>query len=72
MEYFDKGGNKFKVSSFTYTKSGNYLYAEKVTMANLKKQSMTKIEFTDVIFDQGLDEELFKVENMVPEDKRKE
>jgi outer membrane lipoprotein-sorting protein len=72
MDYFDKGGNKFKVSSFEYAESGDYLYAKKVTMANLKKQSMTKIEFTEVVFDQGLDDELFVVENMVPEDKRKE
>jgi outer membrane lipoprotein-sorting protein len=66
MEYYDRGGTKFKEASYVYVSSGNYLYAERVIMANLKKQHMTKIEITDVVFDQGLSDDLFLVENLVP------
>ncbi len=71
MEYYSRGGTKFKEASYIYNKSGDYLYAEQVIMANLKKQHMTKIQFTRILFNQGLSDDLFTVENLIPEEKRK-
>ena len=72
MEYYDKRSTKFKEASYKYTNSGKYLYAEQVIMANLKKQHMTRIEITYILFDQGLPDEMFTVENLIPEDKRED
>jgi len=66
MEYYDKGGKKFKESTYQYEKIGNYWNAREVIMTNLKKQHSTKIQLKDVIFDQGLSDELFMVENLKP------
>lgn len=68
MEYFDRMGKKFKESTYKYIKSGKYWYAEEVIMADLRKQHMTRIQMTSVSFDQGLSDDLFTVENLVPAD----
>jgi len=66
MEYFDKSGKKFKEAVYKYEKIGNYWNAAEVMMTNLKKKHSTKIRLTDVIFDQGLSDDLFEVENLKP------
>lgn len=67
MEYFDRGKRKFKEATYTYHKIGKYWNARQVIMADLKKQHMTKIILTDVVFDQGIPDEEFTVEKLVPE-----
>jgi len=67
MEYFDRGKRKFKEATYEYQKIGNYWNARQVIMANLKKQHMTKIILTDVVFDQGIADEEFTVEKLMPE-----
>lgn len=66
MEYFDRGKRKFKEATYDYTKSGKYWYAQEVIMADLFKQHMTKILLSDMLFDQGIPDEEFTVEKLVP------
>lgn len=66
MEYFNKGNQKIKESSYSYKKEGKYWYAEEVMMTSLKKEHSTKIIMTDVKFDQGIPDEVFAVENLAP------
>ena len=68
MEYYDKGGKKFKESTYSYEKIGKYWNAAEVIMTNLKKEHSTKIQLKDVVFDQGLSDELFTVERLKPEE----
>ncbi|MEZ5084211.1 MAG: outer membrane lipoprotein-sorting protein [Bacteroidales bacterium] len=74
MEYYDKRDELFKEAHYTYQKSGKYWYASEVIMADLKKEHSTVIEMTDVIFDQGLSDDVFDVENLAPkkEEEQKE
>lgn len=72
MEFFDKGNNKFKEATYKYKHSGKYWYAEEVVMTDLKKEHSTTIELKDVIFDQGLSDEEFTVESLVPPKEDKE
>jgi len=66
MDFYDKGGKKFKESTYRYEKIGKYWNAREVIMTNIKKQHSTKIRLTDVKFDQGLSDDLFTVENLKP------
>jgi outer membrane lipoprotein-sorting protein len=68
IEYYDKSGDKFKEATYTYEKIGNYWNAREVVMTNLKKEHSTKIRLSDVVFDQGLSDDLFKVENLKPKE----
>jgi len=64
MEYFDRGGQKFKQATYTYKKIGKYWNAAEVVMINLRKEHSTRIQLTDIKFDQGLSDEMFTVENL--------
>lgn len=64
MEYFDRGGQKFKEAKYTYQKIGKYWNASEVVMVDLRKKHSTRIQLTDIKLDQGLDDELFMVENL--------
>jgi outer membrane lipoprotein-sorting protein len=66
MEYYDNSGNKFKEANYLYEKIGKYFNAREVVMTNLKKNHSTKILLKDVVFDQGLSDDLFLVENLKP------
>lgn len=72
MEFYNKRDELFKEADYTYKKQGNYWYASQVMMVDLKKEHSTKIEMTDLVFDQGLSDEEFAVENLAPEKKEKE
>jgi len=64
MEYYDRGGKKFKEASYKYKKIGKYWNAEEVKMTDLNKNHSTKIILSDVRFDQNLSDDLFSVENL--------
>ena len=66
MDYYNRGGKKFKEATYTYRKTGKYWNAAKVIMSDLKKKHKTIIQLTNVKFDQGLSDDLFKVENLKP------
>ena len=67
MEYYDKVNRKFKEATYIYEKIGKYWNAKQVIMANLTKQHMTKIVLTDVVFDQGIPDEEFTLEKLMPD-----
>ena len=64
MEFFNKSNNYFKLATYNYKKKNNYWYAKEVIMTNVLKKHSTSILLTDVKFDQGLDDEIFTVENL--------
>ena len=72
LEFFDNGNNKFKEATYQYKFSGKYWYAEVVIMTDLKKEHSTTIELKDVKFDQGLSDDEFTVESLVPPKEEKE
>lgn len=72
MEYFDNGNTKFKEATYKYKFSGKYWYAGEVVMTDLKKQHSTTIEMKDVKFDQGLLDDEFTVESLVPPKEEKQ
>lgn len=64
MQFFNQGGQKFKEATYTYQKTGKYWNASEVLMVDLRKEHSTRIQLSDIKFDQGLDDELFTVENL--------
>lgn len=64
MEFFNKSNNYFKLATYSYKKKNNYWYAKEVIMTSVLKKHSTSILLTDVKFDQGLDDEIFTVENL--------
>ena len=64
MEFFNKSNNYFKLATYKYKKQDNYWYAKEVIMTSVLKKHSTSILLTDVKFDQGLDDEIFTVENL--------
>ena len=68
MEYYNKGGKKFKEATYKYEQIGKYWNAYEVVMTDLKKKHQTKIQLTNVMFDQGLSDDEFTVEKLMPEE----
>lgn len=64
MKYYNKNGDHFKTATYSYKKSGNYWYAEKVLMTDHKKKHSTAITLKDLKFDTGLKEDEFLVEKL--------
>jgi outer membrane lipoprotein-sorting protein len=63
-EYYDKGNNKIKVSTFDFQKSGNYYYVKTLIVKDLKTKHSTTMTASDVKFDQNLGDDLFTVRNL--------
>jgi len=66
MDFYDKGDNHFKTATYKYIKGNPYWYAEEVVMTDFKKEHSTTIIMTNVVFDQGIPDEVFNVENLAP------
>jgi outer membrane lipoprotein-sorting protein len=66
MEFYDQMNRKFKEATYEYERIGKYWNARQVIMADLSKQHMTKIILKDVKFDQGIPDEEFTIEKLVP------
>lgn len=66
MDFFEKGEEPFKTATYKYRKGNPYWYAEEVVMTDLKKEHSTTILMTNVIFDQGISDEVFNVDNLAP------
>ena len=64
MEFFNKSNNYFKLATYKYKKQDNYWYAKEVIMTSVLKKHSTSILLTDVKFDQGIDDDVFTVENL--------
>ena len=64
MEFFNKSNNYIKLATYKYKKQDNYWYAKEVIMTSVLKKHSTSILLTDVKFDQGIDDDVFTVENL--------
>lgn len=64
MKFYNVQGRMFKEADYTYEKIGKYWNASEVVMKDLEKNHSTTIKLTDIKFDQGLSDDLFKVENL--------
>lgn len=64
MKFYNVQGRMFKEATYTYEKIGKYWNAKEVVMKDLEKNHSTTIRLSDVKFDQGLSDDIFKVENM--------
>jgi outer membrane lipoprotein-sorting protein len=64
MEFFNNSNNYFKLATYKYKKQDNYWYAKEVIMTSVLKKHSTSILLTDVKFDQGIDDDVFTVENL--------
>ena len=65
MEYYNKKGERAKVSESEYVKIDNRWVVSTVSMTNLKKKHKTKFIMTNIKINTGLSDDLFTVENMV-------
>ena len=64
MEYYDKGNTKIKEAKYTFKKVGNYWNASEIEMTDLKKNHKTKMQMSDVKYDQGLTDDDFSVRKL--------
>jgi outer membrane lipoprotein-sorting protein len=64
MKFYNVQGRMFKEATYTYEKIGKYWNAAEVIMKDLEKNHTTKIRLTNIKFDQGLSDDIFKVENL--------
>jgi len=64
VDFYDKGGNKIKVSTYKFKKIGKYWNAEEITMKNLKKKTSTKMIMTNVKYDQNISDDEFTVRKL--------
>jgi outer membrane lipoprotein-sorting protein len=64
MKFYNIQGRMFKEADYTYEKIGKYWNAKEVVMKDLEKNHSTTIRLSDIKFDQGLSDDLFKVENL--------
>jgi len=64
MKFYNVQGRMFKEATYTYEKIGKYWNAKEVVMKDLEKNHSTTIKLSDIKIDQGLSDDLFKVENL--------
>jgi len=64
MKFYNVQGRMFKEATYKYEKIGKYWNAAEVVMKDLEKNHSTTIKLSDIKFDQGLSDDIFKVENM--------
>jgi len=64
MKFYNLQGRMFKEATYTYEKIGKYWNAKEVVMKDLEKNHSTTIRLSDIKFDQGLSDDIFKVENL--------
>ncbi len=69
--YYDTSGKIMKEADYIYEKTGNLWDARVSSMTNFGREHTTRIINSDVKLNQGLKDNLFTVENLIPPDKRK-
>ncbi len=63
-EYYDKGNNKIKEATYDFVKIGKYWNAKEIAMKDLRKNHVTRMQMSDVKYDQGLSDDEFTVRNL--------
>ena len=64
MEYYDRGNTKIKEAKYSFKKVGNYWNAEEIEMTDLKKNHTTKMQMSEVKYDNGLSDDEFTVRKL--------
>lgn len=64
MEYFNKNQKYIKIATYQYAKNGKYWYAREVLMTDVQKNHSTQIIMMDIKFDQGIEDDVFLVDNL--------
>ena len=64
MDYYDKGNHKIKVATYQFEKVGKYWNAKNITLKDLKKNHVTKMQMSNVKYDQGLSDDEFTVRKL--------
>jgi len=64
-DFYDKSNKVVKTTTFVFVKSGNYWYAETLTVKDLKTNHSTIVKTKNVKFDQNLSDDLFTIRNLM-------
>ncbi len=64
IESYDKSGRKVKTATMQFVKQGNYWYAKKMTVKDLKTGHQTVMTVNTVKFDTNLSDDIFTVRNL--------
>jgi outer membrane lipoprotein-sorting protein len=64
MEYYNRKNIHSKDATYKYENKDNYWYAKEVLMVDLRKEHSTGIFMSEIVFDKGIDDEVFLVENL--------
>jgi len=68
FDFYNKKGQVYKTSMYHHINLSWYWVADVVSMQDLKKNHKTTLYMSDIKINQGLKDDLFTVENMVPTD----
>lgn len=66
IEYYDSKNNAVKKAIYHYKKVSNLWVADEVSMEDLKKKHKTTLYMSNIKLNQGLADNLFTLENLVP------
>jgi len=72
MIYYNEIGKRIKEATYKYEKIGQYWNAAEVVMKDIEKKHSTRILLSDIKFDQGLSDDIFTVEKLIPAAVKKE
>lgn len=64
-DFYDKTNKIVKSSTFVFTKSGKYWFAETLTVKDIKTNHSTTVKTKNVKFDQNLSDDLFTIRNLM-------
>ncbi len=65
MEFYDRGGQEYKVADYTFERKDNYWYSSEIYMKDLQRDHSTRMAFEEVEFDTEMDDQIFTVRNLI-------
>ncbi len=68
IDYFNKKDELEKQALYKYTEISGYWVTEEVSMEDMKKEHKTTLYMSDIKVNQGIKDDLFTLENLVPEE----
>ena len=70
IDYFNKKDELEKQAIYKYAEVRGYWVTEEVSMEDMKKQHKTTLYMSDIKVNQGLKDDMFTLENLVPEEEQ--
>ncbi len=64
MEFFDRGGQEYKMADYTFERKEEYWYSKEIRMTDVQRNHTTRMIFDEVEFDTGLEDLIFTVRNL--------